>query len=263
MEEQKKILLTAGSVVCVLALAVIVYFLFFRTSKEETVPLTSPAAQEEVLPAEAESARAETEELEPLSVDLENSDDVVRQKAVGLSSNDLLAKWLQTKGIIPKFTAAVDNIANGMSPRTHIDFFKPAEKFNIEWEDDTAYISPASYDRYNPVAAVVSSLDAAGSAELFLRLKPVFQEAYTELGYPQGDFEKTLERAFGELLEVPVPEGDIAVEQNVQTYIYLDPRLEGLSEAQKHLLRMGPRNIQLIQSKIREIAAALGLTLSP
>ena len=263
MEEQKKVFLTGGIVVCVIALAVILYFLFFRTTKEAPVSVKSPVAQQEALPEKVEPVQLETDQPEPIDVDLGRSDDVVREEAAGLSSNDLFSNWLQTEGIISHFTAAVDNIANGLSPRAHIDFFEPAEEFNVEWESDIAYISPASYKRYNPVAAVVSSLDTDGCADLFLRLKPSFQEAYTELGYPQADFLKTLERAFVELLEVPIPGEDIALEKKVETFAYQDPKLEGLSEAQKHLLRMGPVNIRRIQGKIREIGRALGMTLSP
>ena len=263
MEEQKKVLLTGGIIACVIALAVITYFLFFRASKEVPVPEKTPVTQEEVLPEKEEPVQAEADQPEFIDVDLGRSDDVVREEAAGLSSNDLFAKWLQTEGIISHFTAAVDSIANGLSPRTHIDFFAPAEKFNVEWESDIAYISPASYERYNPVTAVVTSLDADGCADLFLRLKPAFQEAYAELGYPQADFIKTLEKAFVELLEVPVPGEDIALVKKIETFAYQDPKLEGLSEAQKHLLRMGPLNIRRIQGKIREIGMALGMTFSP
>jgi hypothetical protein len=38
----------------------------------------------------------------------------------------------------------------------------------------------------------------------------------------------------------------------------LDPELESLSDAKKHLLRMGPDNVGAIQAKMREIAIALG-----
>ena len=37
---------------------------------------------------------------------------------------------------------------------------------------------------------------------------------------------------------------------------------ESLGPVEKHLLRMGPRNTKLIQSKAREIAAALDLRLA-
>ena len=42
-------------------------------------------------------------------------------------------------------------------------------------------------------------------------------------------------------------------------YEYPDEELEGLSLAQRHLLRMGPRNALRIQEKLREIQSGLGL----
>ena len=39
----------------------------------------------------------------------------------------------------------------------------------------------------------------------------------------------------------------------------VDTELEGLSQAQKHLLRMGPENILRINSKLRELAQALDI----
>ena len=49
----------------------------------------------------------------------------------------------------------------------------------------------------------------------------------------------------------------IALKMSGIVYAYADPRLEGLSPAQKQLLRMGPENVKAIQAKLREIAAVL------
>lgn len=38
----------------------------------------------------------------------------------------------------------------------------------------------------------------------------------------------------------------------------VDPDLENLSLAQKHLLRMGQDNVRTIQAKLREMAQTLG-----
>ena len=38
-----------------------------------------------------------------------------------------------------------------------------------------------------------------------------------------------------------------------------DETLEGLSAAQKQLLRLGPKGVGAVQGKIRELAAALGI----
>jgi hypothetical protein len=45
----------------------------------------------------------------------------------------------------------------------------------------------------------------------------------------------------------------------VLSYAYADPRLESLSPVQRQFLRMGPRNVQAVQSKLREIATLLSL----
>jgi len=42
-------------------------------------------------------------------------------------------------------------------------------------------------------------------------------------------------------------------------YGFADLDLEALTAAQKQLLRMGPRNVRIIQSSLRQIALALGI----
>jgi hypothetical protein len=46
------------------------------------------------------------------------------------------------------------------------------------------------------------------------------------------------------------------------SYEFEDDRLESLTPAQKQLLRMGPRNVRLVQGKLLEIAHALGIPSS-
>ena len=41
-----------------------------------------------------------------------------------------------------------------------------------------------------------------------------------------------------------------------------DPALEGLSPAQKQLLRLGPKGVQAAHDKIKALAAALGIAPS-
>jgi len=42
-------------------------------------------------------------------------------------------------------------------------------------------------------------------------------------------------------------------------YEYADPRIQSLSSVQRQFLRMGPRNVKLVQAKLREIAPHLGI----
>jgi hypothetical protein len=107
---------------------------------------------------------------------------------------------------------------------------------------------------------VFSSIDAQKAGQTFEILKPLFQAAYRELGYPKKDFQDTLVQAIIVLLLTPAVQGDILLEEEETgiNYRFADPELERLLEAQKHLIRMGPENSRKIQSKLFQIAVALG-----
>lgn len=256
MEENKKVILTAILFILIVAAAVAVYFLFIRGGKR--TPEEVLEKQPGQIPLE-EALKKKEEELTELSqLALDKSDDVIREMAKELSTHPKLARWLMTGDIIRKFTAAVDNIANGMSPRPQIDFFTPSEGFDAIKRDGDYILNPRSFRRYNSVADAFLSLDTESCVKLYHQAKPLIQKAYRELGYPDQDFDQTLLRAMVELLSVPVVEGDIILERGVVSFIYADPRLENLSQAQKHLLRMGAENVRIIQEKLREMALALG-----
>ncbi len=203
-------------------------------------PSPSWSSWPEPRPAGGEKATAEAEGA-PLAfppVGLADSDPAVREFAAALSANPEFAKWLLTKDLIRKFVVAVDNVANGLSPKPHVDFFSPAGGFRVVRTKTGTFIDEAAYARYTPVAGVAASIDAA---------------------YPGVDFGETLVRAMAELLEVPVVEGPIGLEQKILSYAMTDASLEALSAAQKQLLRMGPKGVRAVQGKVRELAAALGV----
>ena len=62
-----------------------------------------------------------------------------------------------------------------------------------------------------------------------------------------------------ELLKTPLIEGDMALASKSVAYEFADPRLQSLSSAQRQFLRMGSRNVRLIQAKLREVAPFVGI----
>ena len=84
-------------------------------------------------------------------------------------------------------------------------------------------------------------------------------DGYRELGHPDGNVDQAFERAVIELLKTPVIEGDVALASKSVAYEFADPRLQSLSSAQRQFLRMGSRNVRLIQAKLREIAPLVGI----
>lgn len=220
-------------------------------------PTVPPPAVTEPLAAPPGTAPDTPEErgLPPLA----ESDTLVRELASGLTSHPGLSVWLSTDGLIQRFVAAVDNIAGGESPRPHLLFLAPAAKFRVVRRKGRLYVDPKSYERYDLVADVLASLDPPRTVEVYRRLQPLCEDAYRGLGKPQGRFDDVLVKAIRTLLATPVVEGDVELTPKVITYAFADPALEGLSPAQKHLLRMGPKNERAIQAELRALATALGM----
>lgn len=264
--EAKKVWGLAVAIIVLLAAAgAVYYFVFMKKTKPAAAPAAAPApAAAAVEPAKEEPAAGgpAVETLAFPAVGLGESDAAVREFAAALSKNPDFAKWLLTKDLVRKFVVSVDNVANGLSPKPHIDFFAPSGGFRVARSRSGTTINPASYARYDPVVQVALSLDATAAARLYHAVNPLIKEAYDELGYPGVDFDDTLVRAMAELLGTPVVEGPIKLDQKVLSFAMTDPVLEGLSDAQKQLLRMGPGGVRAVQGKIREIAAALGVAAS-
>ena len=189
---------------------------------------------------------------------LATSDAVVRELVSEVSANPALASWLVNEDLVRRFVASVDNIASGISPQTHLDFLRPKVRFEVnERRDGVLVIDPDSYERYDIVATVFTSVDTDGAVALYRELEPLIDEAYAEIGPANADFDDRLDRAFDLLLAVPVLDGPAEVEQLVVTYAWADDRIEALSGAQRHFLRLGPENVKAIQSKLEELRAAL------
>ena len=247
------------------ALGLGVYVFFARRQP----PLTSPA--QEVLPhAEAPAAPGAPASPEPPPTSPESapgttlpplaeSDAVVRELARGLSPHPALSRWLSGESLIERFVAVVDNLAEGVSPQPHLLFLAPEASFQTVTRNGRLYVDPRSYERYDAAADVIASLDPRASVALYRQLQPLCEEAYRQLGHPPGRFDDVLAKAMQTLLATPVVDGEIELRPKVVTYAFADPRLEALSPAQKHFLRMGPRNVRLIQGELRSLAAALGV----
>jgi hypothetical protein len=197
-------------------------------------------------------------ELPPLA----DTDPLVRQLLSALSSHPTVAAWLATDHLIQNFALVTQTIAEGRSPSKPLAAIKPAGAFRAAGEETNEYIDPASYQRYDRYADAITSIDARGAARLYATLKPRITEAYRQLGDPDGEFDPVLARALVELLRTPVVDGRVALARKSVDYEYADPALESLSGAQRQLLRMGPRNVRLIQQKLREIAPYLGIDVS-
>lgn len=223
-----------------------------------TVPAPAPQATVPERP-EGPLVHAADIDLPPLP----QTDPIVRELVARLSSHPTIAAWLATKGLIANFTVTTLTIAEGRTPVQFLRPIAPRGRFRTRSAGNELFVDPRSYDRYNPHADAIGALDAVGTASLYLTLKPRISDAYRELGYPEGDFDRVLERAIGVLLQTPALDEKVTLEPKGVTYAYSDSKLESLSPAQKQFLRMGPRNSQAVRAKLEEIVALLKLHPEP
>jgi Protein of unknown function (DUF3014) len=236
------------------------YFLYWR--KPQQPPAAVRSHTEQPVAAEAKPKPvAEPGEVIDLP-ELSQTDPIVRQLVGGLSTHASVAAWLAGDQLIRNFTVTALNIAGGRSPSMQLNRLRPTQKFQARGSGADLSIDPRSYTRYNTYADAVASLDARGTARLYATLKPRIQDAYKELGYPDGNFDAVMAKAINELLQTPVVEGRVGLVSKSVAYEFADPRLQALSPAQRQLLRMGPRNMRLIQGKLQEIAPLIGVDVA-
>lgn len=188
---------------------------------------------------------------------LDASDGYLRELVGRFTSRPEVGGWLSGGNIARSFVESIETIASGKSPRKLWTIAAPSAPFSVSGSGDTAVIADASYARYDTVADVVASVDAAAAIRTYRRVKPLLQQAFADRGFLDKDFDATLGTAINHLLTAPVPDGPVRVTREPVVWRYADPDLESLTGAQKQLIRMGPRNQKLIQQKLLEISKAL------
>jgi hypothetical protein len=236
------------------------YVFVNRQGSEPVVPAASTPAPNAV-PALPPPARPFGGDVTPIDLPpLGQSDPAVRSLVNALSSHPRVVAWLATSGLIRNFTLVVSNIAEGKTPARHLQTLGLASPFRVT-DSPIGLVGDVRNDRrYDALAAAVASIDPAGAARLYGSIKPSIEEAYRELGQDMP-FDRTLERAIVVLLETPAPEPSARLTRAPKGigYRFADQRTEALSGAQKQLLRAGPDNVQIVQSWLRTVAAALGI----
>lgn len=248
--ENQKVPLIAAAVVLALSAGAWLVMRRGAAPAPEPAPIAAPAAP---APSPAPAPQAQVQ-LPPL----DGSDAYAAGRARALFSQAVPAPWLQAEGLLRRLTAAAAIVAEGDSPRDSLSFLKPRGKFKVKRDKGRVYADPASYARYDAVGDAAEALDAKAAAHFIDEARPLFQQACSELNDKSCDFRAAVVRSAKMLLDTPVVEGDLRLREKVVTWAMADPALENLSAAQKHLLRLGPRNEAKVQAKLRELAVALG-----
>ena len=190
--------------------------------------------------------------LEPALPSLEESDPLAWQEISQLAAAERIARWQGISYILQRGTAILTSAAEGRVERKQVEILGPDAPFPVLRRGHDLYLDPAGHRRFEPLAQLISGLDAESTVAAYRRLEPLMQKAYEQLGR-QGPMHEAVREAIGRVLRAPLVEQDIMLLRKSVVYKYKDPALESLDAVARQMIRMGPDNTRTIQAKLREI----------
>jgi len=192
---------------------------------------------------------------------LDSSDGFLREMVATLSHHPLIARLLATDGIVRNTTLAVQQIGDGKTPMNPLKPLRPANRLAISGGGQTGRIDPRTYERWDGATTSLVSINPSDMAQLYVNVKPLFDQAYRDLGHPDGDFDQSIVRAIQMLADTPPITGDPELLRRPGYYEHTDPALRSLPPVQKQLILMGPENRQKIMAWLKRLAAVLELKI--
>jgi hypothetical protein len=231
-------------------------------------PITRPPAPVATVPAPPAPAASEPAIKHPIEVPVA-AESGPAPLDVGAALTELFGRkavvsMFQLDDFPRRFVATVDNLGRAHAP-ARLWPVNPADgRFMVEKRGDDQVIAADNGLRYTPYVLLVETVDMRQAVAAYMRLYPLFQQAYEELGYPKRYFNDRLVEVIDELLATPDADGELKVHvpeikgplQPERPWVlneFDDPALQSLSAGQKILLRMVPVNERRMKAKLIEI----------
>ena len=226
---------------------------------EEPTEEDKPAPTLEAEPVPEPEPEPESEpEPAPELPELDKSTPTILQT---LDTSGISIQPLKSSQLVRDAVVIIENLRNGTLVRERTVVQRPDGRFRVLEIDGELYIDEQTYQRYDALVDWFVSLEEQALVENYELFKPLMNEAFADIGYPDSDMTDAVYEAIDVLLDTPVPESLVQVKDDEVMYTYADPAYESLPPAQKQLLRMGPDNIERIKSKLREIRKVLKANL--
>ena len=183
--------------------------------------------------------------------------------------SDLLGRknvltFIQFDDFARRVVATVDNLARSQAPPALWPVNPTPGRFTVRAAGGAtdAVIGADNSLRYAPLVQLIEAVDAKQAVALYVRLYPLFQRAYEDIGFPGRYFNDRLVAVIDHLLATPVPAQPLAVtlvdvKGSVPSlrpwvrYEFLDPALQRLSSGQKMMLRTGPENQRRLRARLQ------------
>jgi len=230
-------------------------------------PAAGPAEPASVMPEPAIEPEAE----QPALPSLAESDPAAVGTVSELIGAEQTERYVVSEDVIPRLVATIDALSGRQVPGAILVVQGPGGAFEATADENPDAVirdeagdpipqfvmDPANYPRYTPYVEMLEGVDATRLAAAYRDYQPLFEEAFRQLGYPEGDFGQRLGAVIDELLATPEVTEPARLIKPEAYYLFVDENLESLTAGQKALIRMGPDNAARVKAKLVEIRAAL------
>lgn len=179
---------------------------------------------------------------------LNDSDAFLLERLSGLETGAALLNLVTSEEVIRRFVVFVDNVAEGNLPQLDYPIRRPQQSVAVREVDENLFeMQTVSYQRYTAMVDGLAAVNPDLVLPIYRLLKPLFQEAYAEIGFPNRDFDATLVRAIETVVNARTAEGPFQLVKPRVMYLYADSQIESYSPVEKQLLRMGPQNAEKLK----------------
>lgn len=221
-----------------------------RVETPAPVPIPAPVVPAPVSPAVAVQAPVEPEVPEVVIElpSLNTSDDMLNERLGQMETGTRLLSLLVPDDLIRKLVVFVENAADGNLPQLEYPVKRLPQAMAVRELDENLYeMQTVSYQRYTPVVDGLAAINPEQAIAIYRLMKPLFQEAYAEIGYRNRNFDDALVRAIDSVINAQTAQGPFQLIKPKVMYIYADSEIERMSPVEKQLLRMGPQNAEKLK----------------
>lgn len=228
-----------------------------QVEQEVIEPIELP----EVEQVETQQTNSEPEVIENPLPSLDNSDAFVMEKLPDITWRKELLKLVVSKDMIRRLVVFTDNFSQGIVAYNNSPLVAPNTKFSVkplneEGEGNYAW-DESSTKRFTQYVDLLRSMESETLVSLYFEVKPLVDEAYAELGYPDDDFTEVLLDAITRVLDMELPKDDLALVRPSVMYKFKSKEIESLDDTDKLLLRIGKDNLLILKSVLLEFSEKL------
>ena len=227
--------------------------------------ISSPAARAKPAsiapPAEEVSMEDSVEESVAIEIQLprlNDSDEFVLSRLADFNGGKLLLTFFVDDQIIRKAVTFIENLTRGEIPQSGIPYKAIGSEIIItEIDRDFYRMEEASFTRFDKIVDTLIGFDEPELIALYRLFSPLMRRAYSELGYSEDAFDGAVLDAISRIVAVNAQELPLQLVKPSVMYLYADSRIEDLPDLDKLLIRLGPKNVLRLQSKLKSIEAQL------